>query len=198
MIDNRLFDFSEYYDRVALDLPDNCIIAEVGVATGASALYLAQRLHDLGKKFTLYMIDDMGYGGVNQSIILQKNILQSGLGESIELVWMDSLNASCRFPDSHFDFVFLDSSHTYEQTKAEIKVWYSKLKEGCLLSGHDFTSIENPEVAMAVNEIIPTTFTRAPEMASWQFFQPERILFTEQTTDGNGIWKVYKKFYWKP
>lgn len=197
MIDSRMFDFQFYYDRIASELPDGCVVAEVGVAIGASALYLAKKLNELGKRFTLYMIDDMSYGDTDQLNILYKNILQSGLGENIELIWMDSLNASCRFPDSHFDFVFVDASHKKELTKADARLWFHKIKEGGILAGHDYYSEENPEVKMAIDEVIPYTFTREPIMASWQFFQPERILQTEQTTNNCGLWWLRKVFYLK-
>ena len=35
--DSVMFDFASYYDMVAERLPDNCKIAEVGIANGKSA-----------------------------------------------------------------------------------------------------------------------------------------------------------------
>lgn len=189
MIDNRMFDFEDFYNDIAKELPNNCVIAEVGVAVGASALYLAHKLNELGKVFTLYMIDNMDYGNTDQFNIIYKNIINSNLGKYIELVWMDSLNASCRFPDVHFDFVFIDASHKYELTKADIRLWYNKVKEGGILAGHDYNDNEGIEVKMAVDEVIPKEIIYINEK------RPTKVLDIKETNKNFNIWSIKK--YWQ-
>jgi cephalosporin hydroxylase len=88
---------------------------------------------------------------------------------------MDSLAASCKFNDHSLNFVFLDSSHKYEETKAEIRLWYRKLLDGSILAGHDYESPENPGVRQAVDEVIPVEH------------------LTVFSTDNNcGVWSVVK------
>jgi cephalosporin hydroxylase len=200
MIDERMFDFKEFYNRIAEQLPNNCKIVEVGVADGASALYLAKRLDILGKEFKLYMVDSMGYGGYNQMKTIYQNIFARGVFEDVEVIPYDSVEASKMFNDDSLDFVFLDSSHAYEETKKELYAWYGKLKDDCILAGHDFYSEETPGVQKAVIEIIPHIITRPPinKPDQQQTFEPEQLLFTEQTERGNGIWMLKKRFYWKP
>lgn len=189
-------DFEQFYSQVANLLPDNCVVAECGISNGRSGIMLAEMLSDMRKNFTLYLVDNMAYGGPQQRNDVIGHIVNSGMGNRIKLLEMSSLDASCQFPDGHFDFVFLDSSHKFEPTKAEIRAWYYKIKEEGWLAGHDYFSKENPEVAMAVNEVIPETFTRAT-IPDQQSFLPEKLLYTEQTRNGNGIWFVQKRWWVK-
>lgn len=204
-IDGRLFDFSQFYDRMANELPNGCKIVECGVANGKSAIYLAEKLNELGKEFTLYMIDSLAYGQKDQLYEIIKNVVNSGFVNNIEIIPEDSLNASCKFNGNSLDMVFLDSSHEYSQTKAEILLWYEKVKVGAVLAGHDFFSKENTGVWEAVKDLIPEKITREPIISYdeqgkvWlDEFKEEELLITEETTDGNGVWSLVKRFYWKP
>lgn len=40
--------------------------------------------------------------------------------------------------DGYFDFVYLDASHGYEDVKAELPLWWKKLRSGGVLAGHDY------------------------------------------------------------
>lgn len=193
-----MFDFQEFYNRVADHLPDDCVVCEVGVANGDSALHLAQRLHNQNKKFKMYMVDNMDYGGYNQIITIYENIIKSGLGERIIVIPKDSIEASKMFNGNSLDFCFIDSSHAYEETKNSIVSWYPKLKDDCLLAGHDFFLYE--DVRKAVEEKIPFQIKRPPieniEAEHFQEFEPEQFLFTEDTASHFGIWLCQKKFYY--
>lgn len=149
-----MFDFQAYYDKIADWLPNECKIGEVGVADGASAIYLAEKLASLGKSFHFRMIDSLEYGKTDQLKTIMDNVLKSGLSQSIDIIPIDSLNASLKFPDKYFDFVFIDSGHTYELTKAEIRLWSRKVKDGGILAGHDFDGCK--EVEEAVVEVLKT------------------------------------------
>lgn len=147
-----MFDFESFYDMVANGLPNECRVAEIGLSNGRSILYLAAKLKELGKEAKIVGIDSMAYGGVNQRNEIINHIIKSGL--QMELLEMSSLDASTKYPDDYFDFVFIDSSHTYEQTKAEILLWQRKIKDSRILAGHDYNFQEGKEVLEAVNEII--------------------------------------------
>jgi predicted O-methyltransferase YrrM len=193
-LNTLMFDFHSYYDRIAAELPSGCRIAEIGVADAHSALYLAKKLKEHNKAFTLYMIDSLDYGGTFQLCTIYENIIKSGLGEHIKVIPKDSLEAAKDFNDGYFHMVFIDSSHTYEGTKLEIPAWYEKVVDGGILAGHDF--IGHPEVYKAVTETIPLFVTRndIPD----RVFDAERFLLDEVKTDrGYGIWECRKDFYKK-
>lgn len=205
-----IFDFQKFYDRMANELPNDCRVVEVGIANGDSALYLAQKLVELGKEFTLYMVDSLAYGQSDQLNEIVRNVVKSGISDHVQILPFDSLNASLRFNDHYLDFVFIDSGHTYELTKAEVRLWYEKLKVGGTLAGHDIFSEENGNegVHQAVFELLPNIFTRPPiineylinekEIVALDKFEPEQLLYTEQTENGCGVFYLKKQFYFKP
>ena len=187
-----MFDFQQFYQRIAKELPNDCKVCEVGVANGDSAIYLAQEINRLGKKFKLYMVDNMDYGGYLQMKTIYQNIIKSGLGEFIEVVPFESLEAVKLINDVYLDFCYNDSSHTYEETKKEIRAWYPKVKDENILSGHDYNA---PEVRQAVDEVVPKVFVR--DELNGQSFNPENILHSEDTLNEWGLWWFRKQWYLK-
>lgn len=152
-IPGDMCDFHAFYERIAQQLPSPCRVIEVGCADGHSAIFLAETLQRLNKKFELVMVENMDYGKEEQQNTLLVNIIKSGLANKIRLISLDSLNASCKFPDQWANFVFIDASHKYEPTKADIRLWYRKVIHGGYLAGHDYNM---DEVKNAVDEVIPT------------------------------------------
>lgn len=152
-IPGTMFDFKNFYDFIADEMPNECRIAELGVADGASAIYLAEKLQNIGKKFSLFMVDNCDYGKQEQRNTIIRNIVGSGLGNSITFMEIDSLNASLKFPDGYFHAVFVDSGHTFELTKAEARLWYRKVMDSWFLSGHDASE---KEVKDALVEVFPS------------------------------------------
>lgn len=188
-LNSRMFDFREHYDMMAMELPDGARIVEVGTASGASGLYLAERLRAQGKTFTLYLIDSLSYGGVNQLTEIIRNVQKSGLGEYIEVWPLESLAASCKFNDNSLHYCFLDSSHEYPATKAEILLWSRKVMYGHKISGHDFNEQEGKGVLDAVNELVPRTIHNPETDIS------EPLLEVINTSAGLGIWSFTKRYY---
>jgi cephalosporin hydroxylase len=175
-IPGTMFDFKGYYESIAQSLPQDCRIVEIGVADGKSSIYLAEALANMNKRFHLTMIDSLDYGHTEQLTEILMNIQKSKLSEHIQFLPFDSLKASCKFNDGSLHFVFIDSSHKYEETKAEIRLWYRKLFDGSTLAGHDYFSQENPGVKMAVDEVIPVD-----------------LLETYATENNCGVWAIRKE-----
>jgi cephalosporin hydroxylase len=176
-IPGDMFDFRKFYQGIANSLPNDARICEVGVADGKSAIFLAEAMANRGKTFKLTMIDNLDYGNTGQLTEILRNIQKSGLTESIEFLPLDSLSASCLKPDNYWHFVFIDASHKYEQTKADIRLWFNKLLPNHSLAGHDYNTFDevNLGVYAAVNEVIP----------------PEHLRIHE-TDKGYGVWEVNK------
>ena len=191
-INTSMTDFEDFYKSVAKRLPNKARICEVGVADGKSSLMLADFMHSEGKEFTLVMVDSCDYGGKNQAHDIWTNIIQSGY-KNIEFLHMGSLDASCKFNDGYFDFVFIDASHEYEPTKADIRLWWHKVKDEGLLAGHDYFGHE--QVRSAVDELIPVSVTRSDIVG--RIFEPEEVLVLMETHAGCGVWSVEKKHYVK-
>lgn len=43
-----------------------------------------------------------------------------------------------RFANGSLDFVFVDANHLYEHVRADIAAWWPKVRDGGLLTGHDY------------------------------------------------------------
>lgn len=57
----------------------------------------------------------------------------------------DDLTVSDQLPDE-VDILFIDTSHTYEQTKAELELYWPKVKPGGFIVLHD-TELERPDAS---------------------------------------------------
>ncbi len=42
------------------------------------------------------------------------------------------------FTDTYFDWVYIDSGHSYDLTRQELEIFSRKLKNGGIIAGHDF------------------------------------------------------------
>lgn len=153
------FDYEDFYADVAARLPEGCTIAEVGVASGRSAIYLAEALTKLGKGFMLWMIDDLSYGGESQLNEIRSHIqhIWTQLSGGLQLQVGKSAETAGKFNDRSLDFVFIDAEHTYEAVAADIRAWLPKVKPGGFIAGHDYRI---PGVAQAVQELLPGAVSR--------------------------------------
>lgn len=149
------FDFRDVYDYVARTLPDKGDFVEVGTWKGKSAIYLGQRLDDLGKnEAQIYCVDtfdgDPDTGESDVWPAFTDNCSEANCGHlQCEAIELDSVGASTQFPAETLDGVFIDAAHDYENVKADIAAWLPKVKPGGFFGGHD---IDAPGVKRAVDE----------------------------------------------
>jgi len=117
-------------------LPKNAIVAELGVDQGD---FSAEILKFCEPK-KLHLIDFWGskrYNQIKQKSVekrfedeLKRGQLEINLGFSIEVVK--------QFPDNYFDWIYIDTDHSYKTTKAELDLYAPKMKSGGVIAGHDF------------------------------------------------------------
>lgn len=77
--------------------------------------------------------------------------------DQCKVLRMTSVEAAQQVPDGSVDFVFIDGDHSYEGCSTDIAVWWPKLKDGGLLSGHDYRDERNYGVKQAVHEFLQHT-----------------------------------------
>lgn len=186
-IPGTMFDFSLYYQQVAERLPDNCRVCEVGTAVGKSAIFLAEAILNLGKTIDRFvMVDSLAYGGIHQQTEVIAHLVKSGIGQFAEFWPMSSLDALFKFPGEYLDFVFIDSSHNADMTRAEIKLWWDRIKEDGYLAGHDYDQLKD-----TVDEIIPAyTIYQNSDI-------PTQVRTIYETEKGYGVWEVKKNWQHK-
>lgn len=56
--------------------------------------------------------------------------------------------------DELFDFIYIDTSHKYEDTKSELELSWQKTKKGGIISGHDYNADFFPGVVKALDEFL--------------------------------------------
>jgi len=128
-----------------LENKKDLIGVEIGTDTGENALNMLENL-DIKK---LYLVDPYTiYDGIvgigcnnNEEQCKQCEEEASKKLEKYEdkIVWVKetSENAINKIPDE-IDFVYVDGNHRYEYAKKDIELYYPKVKEGGLISFHDF------------------------------------------------------------
>jgi tetratricopeptide (TPR) repeat protein len=50
----------------------------------------------------------------------------------------DSIEACESFKQNYLDFVYIDANHSYEKVIEDIRAWWKKVKNGGVISGHDY------------------------------------------------------------
>lgn len=72
----------------------------------------------------------------------------------LRILRMKSLEAIHIFPEKYFDLVFIDADHFYEPLKQDIESWLPLVREGGMISGHDYGSSRFPDCMKAVDECL--------------------------------------------
>ena len=129
------------------------VAAEVGVYRGRTSAYLLANVPDLH----LVMVDpwrappaDSEYALTGDGCALldqpaQDENRQVALEttqpwwERRTLVIEPSVDGAARFADGHFDLVFIDAAHDFNNVRADIRAWWPKVRPGGILSGHDYS-----------------------------------------------------------
>lgn len=70
----------------------------------------------------------------------------------VKLIRKKSEEVFDKFNDGHFDLVFIDAIHLYENVLIDIENWIKKVKIGGIISGDDYSESTFPGVIEAVND----------------------------------------------
>jgi predicted O-methyltransferase YrrM len=49
-----------------------------------------------------------------------------------------TVKALKKFPNSHFDMIYIDADHSYEAVAKDLKLSFKKIKDGGYIMGHDY------------------------------------------------------------
>ena len=119
--------------------------AEIGVDLGRNAKTMLSIL-PINK---LYLIDPYSYydeykniyntqDDYNKCETKARELLKS-FNNKIEFIKSFSEDAKDSIPDN-LDFVYIDGNHNYSFVKKDIELYWSKVKDGGVLGGHDFNA----------------------------------------------------------
>lgn len=84
--------------------------------------------------------------GISNSIdiysLFRSNMKELGYSKIIKNFIMSSSDATKFIPDGYADIVYIDASHDYKSVKEDIDQWLPKVRNGGIISGHDYESNE--------------------------------------------------------
>ena len=144
-------------------LGQNAVGAEIGVYKGGFGEFLRQHCK------RLYLVDPWyrlkPYWGIakpeNSAVRAFINILQVYADEiergTVHVVAEFSVPFLLSLPGAHLDWIYLDASHTYEDTAAELHASMRVVRKGGYIIGDDYDpdpSSKQHGVFLAVNEIV--------------------------------------------
>lgn len=117
-------------------LPKNGVVAELGVDEGG----FSNLILSINKPKKLHLIDFWGSRRYSQNKRrkvedrfrkeIENKTVEINLGLSTEVV--------TSFKDDYFDWIYIDTSHSYEVTIKELALYSKKVKEGGVIAGHDY------------------------------------------------------------
>jgi predicted O-methyltransferase YrrM len=125
-------------DRLSLLalLPKHGVVAELGVAAGD----FSRQICKICQPSKLHLVDIWGSERYGEALYLSVNShfqQQQQRGEVI-IHRKPSLEALESFPDQTFDWVYIDTTHSYELTRDELRACARKVKSTGIIAGHDY------------------------------------------------------------
>lgn len=166
------FDFQDVYDEAVAQARNGDSLVEVGTLFGRSALYMAARIAESGKKLEFYVCDTWQLkdvpGGTDYfrtprvDAELRKHgtlynafqhyVEASQLEEYITVLRKPSTVAATEFSAAHLtSFVFIDADHSYAGCAGDIDAWRPAIRSGGTIAGHDYDP-SWPGVKLAVEQ----------------------------------------------
>jgi glycosyltransferase involved in cell wall biosynthesis len=154
-------------------IPANSVGAELGVFTGLFSSILARQRkiarvtfvdpwwQEFGEQYPDWgAYTDYGRVSTRKAFeVAEKRILRSGFPNRVIEVGT-SFEWLANQPDRSLDWVYLDSTHSYEGTRRELELLNLKITDTGLILGDDWQSDRNHQhhgLCLAVNEFLRTT-----------------------------------------
>jgi len=94
--------------------------------------------------------------------------------KNISLISDYSYNVDYLFDDNSIDFIYIDGNHSYESVKKDLKLYLPKIKNNCVIAGHDY-SPQHQGVMDAVDEVLGKPNLTFPD-SSWIYIKKNKSL----------------------
>jgi hypothetical protein len=148
--------------------PSDATVCEVGVALGDFSVRIMELLAP--RNFVAFDIFKMHeepvhwgrssqelFGGLTHEEFYRRRL--SSYGDRVAVEQGLSHEALARYPDRHFDLIYLDAGHTYEAVSKDAEVSARKVKAGGLVVFNDYTLFDpflkvDYGVVDAVNQLV--------------------------------------------
>jgi len=139
-------------------------MAEVGVYEGMLSKHLCSHCPSIEEYYAIdqwHVVSGPDFGKYNTFTqdfwdeVYMRACRRMMVYKPMKLIRLPGIKASKLFDHGYFDFVYIDSTHHYQETLDEIKVWLPMVHQGGIIGGHDYraTRPEHQGVKKAVDEI---------------------------------------------
>jgi len=118
------------------NLPKNGIIAELGVDKGDFSDNIISLTHPK-KLFLIDMWDSERYN-LDKMVYVKKRFQKEINAGNVIVIRGASQKEILKFENGYFDWVYIDTAHTYQQTIKELELCRLKVKDGGIIAGHDY------------------------------------------------------------
>lgn len=117
-------------------MPKHGTVAELGVDKGN----FSQLIIDTCKPSRLHLIDVWNTKRYHTGLKLdiEKKFKTLISNDIIKINYGYSIDAVTNFQNNYFDWIYIDTDHTYKTTIAELELYAPKIKPGGIIAGHDF------------------------------------------------------------
>jgi len=138
--------------NLAITLPENPKVVNIGSGMGTSALALLEARDDL-YLYSIDIEDDSHFGSLRRE---REALIEAGIWDTrrINQIHGDSRLIGSIWEDGPVDLVFVDDGHYYEHVKGDIEIWIPRLREGGVIAFHDYGGQYDHGVSKAVNEFM--------------------------------------------
>ena len=116
-------------------LPKNGVVAELGVDQGEFSARILE--YCAPEKVTLVDLWGTRRYGEKKALGVQEKFKTEISSGKMEIVRSTSIAAAAQFENEMFDWVYIDTDHSYKTTKEELSCWAPKVKKTGFLAGHD-------------------------------------------------------------
>lgn len=148
-------------------------VVEVGVGQGYSTCAFVAGLEGTGRGLISYDINPL----VNQSFWKVMGLP----GPCKEIDWefrvKDSVSAAMDFYDKEVSLLFIDTSHIYEATVAELEAWEPKMHPRGVICGHDYYLERMGDVECGVKRAVDEFHQKRASLYTLQVLPHDQGLF---------------------
>lgn len=135
-------------------MPKNGVVVELGVDKGD----FSQQILSMNNPRKLHLVDaweSERYSEAKRNSVVQRysNFILDGI---VQIDVGYSTGVGKKYPDEYFDWVYIDTDHSYETTRDELLIYSKKVKKGGIIAGHDF--IANSKGSLAKYGVVEAVY----------------------------------------
>lgn len=176
--------YTPFYKEAVINGKDGDLFVEIGCFIGKSTNFLATEIANSGKKIEFHTMDLWDYEMYSEpekiwfdrSPERQKfetpiecfeyNI--KNIKQYVKYFKGDSKKLVENYVDNSIDFLFIDGDHSPDGFRKDLELWYPKVKNGGVFSGHDY---EHPGIRGNVQEFFKEPIEDLNQYIPWNLWK---------------------------